>query len=126
MLVQRVLYHFKLQKVTILRKDAMLPAFLVCVCRSGNGRLMLRVAFHLVLAMVPIGCHPTFACKSMRSCNEAIVRALRVCVCRSGNGRLTLRELRRGDLLEALEALDREDDINKVWFVLCLYTDLVI
>jgi len=35
-------------------------------------------------------------------------------MCRTGNGRLTLRELRRGDLLEALEALDQEDDINKV------------
>jgi hypothetical protein len=33
---------------------------------------------------------------------------------RSGSGRLTLRELRRSDLLEALEALDQEDDINKV------------
>jgi serine/threonine-protein phosphatase 2A regulatory subunit B'' len=33
---------------------------------------------------------------------------------RSSSGRLTLRELRRGDLLEALEALDSEDDINKV------------
>ncbi len=36
---------------------------------------------------------------------------------RSGSGRLTLRELRRGDLFEALEALDKEDDINKVWAV---------
>lgn len=34
--------------------------------------------------------------------------------CRSGNGRLTLRELRRSDLVEALELLDTEDDINKV------------
>lgn len=33
---------------------------------------------------------------------------------RSGSGRLTLRELNKGDLLEALQTLDREEDINKV------------
>lgn len=33
---------------------------------------------------------------------------------RSSSGQLTLRELRRGDLLEALRQLDREEDINRV------------
>jgi len=33
---------------------------------------------------------------------------------RSGSGRLTLRELRKSDFVEALELLDKEDDINKV------------
>jgi len=35
-------------------------------------------------------------------------------VFRSGSGRMTYRELRRSDLLEALFALEREEDINRV------------
>ncbi len=35
--------------------------------------------------------------------------------CRSGSGRLSFREFRGGgELMDALYALDREDDINKV------------
>lgn len=34
--------------------------------------------------------------------------------CRSGSGRMTYRELRRSDLLDALFALEREEDINRV------------
>ncbi|KAF5827169.1 hypothetical protein DUNSADRAFT_1196 [Dunaliella salina] len=45
---------------------------------------------------------------------ETVVLRIFYALNRSGNGRLTLRELRRGDLLEALEALDQEDDINKI------------
>lgn len=37
-----------------------------------------------------------------------------LCLHRSGNGRLTLREMRRTDLMEALELLDTEEDINRV------------
>ena len=33
---------------------------------------------------------------------------------RSGSGRMTYRELKRSDLLEALYALEREEDINRV------------
>ncbi|GLT42295.1 hypothetical protein SLA2020_163040 [Shorea laevis] len=33
---------------------------------------------------------------------------------RSGNGRLTLRELKRGNLIAAMQQADEEDDINKV------------
>lgn len=33
---------------------------------------------------------------------------------RSGNGRLTLRELKRGNLIAAMQQVDEEDDINKV------------
>ncbi|TYG62805.1 hypothetical protein ES288_D07G261600v1 [Gossypium darwinii] len=33
---------------------------------------------------------------------------------RSGNGRLTLRELKRGELISAMQQADEEDDINKV------------
>lgn len=35
-------------------------------------------------------------------------------VCRSGSGCMTYRELRRSDLLDALFALEREEDINRV------------
>ena len=38
---------------------------------------------------------------------------------RNGTGKLTLRELKRSDLLEALNMLDEEEDINKV-SVLCM------
>ena len=33
---------------------------------------------------------------------------------RNGSGRLTFREFRGGELMDALYALDRETDINKV------------
>lgn len=33
---------------------------------------------------------------------------------RSGNGRLTFRELRRGNLIDAMLHADEEEDINKV------------
>lgn len=33
---------------------------------------------------------------------------------RSGNGRLTLRELKRSNLIAAMQHADEEDDINKV------------
>lgn len=33
---------------------------------------------------------------------------------RSGNGRLTLRELKRGNLIAAMQHADEEEDINKV------------
>lgn len=33
---------------------------------------------------------------------------------RAGSGRMTFRELRRSDLLDALFALEREEDINRV------------
>jgi serine/threonine-protein phosphatase 2A regulatory subunit B'' len=33
---------------------------------------------------------------------------------RAGNGRLTLRELKRGNLIAAMQQADDEEDINKV------------
>ncbi|KAJ9518181.1 hypothetical protein QJQ45_010072 [Haematococcus lacustris] len=45
---------------------------------------------------------------------ETVVYRIFYTLNKSGNGRLTMRELRRSDLVEALEALDQEDDINKV------------
>uniref|UniRef100_A0A7S0S199 EF-hand domain-containing protein n=1 Tax=Chlamydomonas leiostraca TaxID=1034604 RepID=A0A7S0S199_9CHLO len=45
---------------------------------------------------------------------ETVVFRIFYALNKAGSGQLTLRELRRGDLLEALEALDSEDDINKV------------
>lgn len=45
---------------------------------------------------------------------ETVIHRIFYTLNRAGNGRLTLRELRRGDLLEALHALDEEEDINRV------------
>ena len=33
---------------------------------------------------------------------------------RSGNGHLTLRELKRGNIIDAMQHADEEEDINKV------------
>ncbi|OIT39025.1 PREDICTED: serine/threonine protein phosphatase 2A regulatory subunit B''beta-like [Nicotiana attenuata] len=45
---------------------------------------------------------------------ETVVYRIFYYVNRSGNGRLTLRELRRSDLIAAMQHADEEDDINKV------------
>lgn len=45
---------------------------------------------------------------------ETVVYRIFYTINRNGTGRLTLRELRRSDLLEALNLLDAEEDINKV------------
>ncbi|XP_022771299.1 serine/threonine protein phosphatase 2A regulatory subunit B''alpha-like isoform X4 [Durio zibethinus] len=42
---------------------------------------------------------------------------------RSGNGRLTLRELKRGNLLAAMQHADEEEDINKVLRFKCIDLD---
>ncbi|KAJ8562697.1 hypothetical protein K7X08_031149 [Anisodus acutangulus] len=45
---------------------------------------------------------------------ETVVYRIFYYVNRAGNGRLTLRELRRSDLIAAMQHADEEDDINKV------------
>eukprot|EP00775_Hariotina_reticulata_P013808 gene13808-13929_t len=45
---------------------------------------------------------------------ETVIYRIFYTVNRSGSGRMTHRELRRSDLLEALFALEREEDINRV------------
>ncbi|CAN4090147.1 unnamed protein product [Withania somnifera] len=45
---------------------------------------------------------------------ETVIYRIFYYVNRSGNGRLTLRELRRSDLIAAMQHADEEDDINKV------------
>ncbi|OAY65289.1 putative serine/threonine protein phosphatase 2A regulatory subunit Bgamma [Ananas comosus] len=45
---------------------------------------------------------------------ETVVYRIFYFVNRSGNGQLTLRELKRGNLIDALQQLDEEEDINKV------------
>ncbi|KAK6790958.1 hypothetical protein RDI58_010039 [Solanum bulbocastanum] len=45
---------------------------------------------------------------------ETVVYRIFYYVNRSGNGRLTLKELRRSDLIAAMQHADEEDDINKV------------
>lgn len=51
---------------------------------------------------------------------ETVVYRIFYYVNRSGNGRLTLRELRRSDLIAAMQHADEEDDINKVLRYICL------
>lgn len=55
---------------------------------------------------------------------ETVVYRIFYYVNRSANGRLTLRELKRGNLIAAMQRVDEEDDINKVlrfvcWLILC-------
>ncbi|XAR64894.1 hypothetical protein NMG60_11008783 [Bertholletia excelsa] len=45
---------------------------------------------------------------------ETVVYRIFYYMNRSGNGRLTLRELKRGDLIAAMQHADEEEDINKV------------
>ncbi|CAN6323753.1 unnamed protein product [Urochloa humidicola] len=45
---------------------------------------------------------------------ETVIYRIFYSINRSGNGHLTLRELKRGNLIAALQQLDEEEDINKV------------
>lgn len=45
---------------------------------------------------------------------ETVIHCVFYALDRSGTGRLRLRELRRGDLLDALGEVDEQDDINRV------------
>uniref|UniRef100_A0A6N2KT10 EF-hand domain-containing protein n=1 Tax=Salix viminalis TaxID=40686 RepID=A0A6N2KT10_SALVM len=45
---------------------------------------------------------------------ETVIYRIFYYINRSGNGRLTLRELKRGNLIDAMHHADEEDDINKV------------
>ncbi|XP_057423877.1 serine/threonine protein phosphatase 2A regulatory subunit B''beta-like [Lotus japonicus] len=45
---------------------------------------------------------------------ETVIHRIFYYMNRSGNGRLTLRELKRGNLIEAMLHVDEEEDINKV------------
>jgi serine/threonine-protein phosphatase 2A regulatory subunit B'' len=45
---------------------------------------------------------------------ETVIYRIFYSINRSGNGHLTLRELKRGNLVSALQQLDEEEDINKV------------
>lgn len=45
---------------------------------------------------------------------ETVIYRIFFYVNRSGNGRLTLRELKRGNLISAMQHADDEEDINKV------------
>lgn len=45
---------------------------------------------------------------------ETVIHRIFYYMNRSGNGRLTLRELKRGNLIDAMLHVDEEEDINKV------------
>ncbi|XP_019095182.1 PREDICTED: probable serine/threonine protein phosphatase 2A regulatory subunit B''epsilon isoform X2 [Camelina sativa] len=45
---------------------------------------------------------------------ETVIYRIFYYINRSGTGRLTLRELKRGNLIAAMQQLDEEDDINKI------------
>lgn len=45
---------------------------------------------------------------------ETVIYRIYYYINRSGNGHLTLRELKRGNLVDAMQHADEEEDINKV------------
>lgn len=45
---------------------------------------------------------------------ETVIYRIFYYINKSGNGCLTLRELKRGNLVEAMQHADEEEDINKV------------
>lgn len=45
---------------------------------------------------------------------ETVIYRIFYYINKSGNGRLTLRELKRGNLIAAIQHADEEEDINKV------------
>lgn len=45
---------------------------------------------------------------------ETVIYRIFYYINKSGNGHLTLRELKRGNLIDALQYADEEEDINKV------------
>lgn len=46
--------------------------------------------------------------------DETVVYRIFYYINRSGTGHLTLRELKRGNLISAMQHVDEEEDINKV------------
>ncbi|GJM84804.1 hypothetical protein PR202_ga00510 [Eleusine coracana subsp. coracana] len=54
---------------------------------------------------------------------ETVIYRIFYSINRSGNGHLTLRELKRGNLVSALQQLDEEEDINKVLRFKCIDLD---
>lgn len=45
---------------------------------------------------------------------ETVIYRIFYYINRSSNGRITLRELKRGNLIAAMQHVDKEEDINKV------------
>lgn len=45
---------------------------------------------------------------------ETVIYRIYYYINRSGNGRLTMRELKRGNIIDAMQHADEEEDINKV------------
>lgn len=45
---------------------------------------------------------------------ETVVYRIYYYINRTGNGRMTLRELKRGNIIDAMQHADEEEDINKV------------
>lgn len=45
---------------------------------------------------------------------ETVIYRIYYYINRSGNGHLTLRELKRGNIIDAMQHADEEEDINKV------------
>lgn len=50
---------------------------------------------------------------------ETVIYRIFYYINKSGNGRLTLRELKRGNLIAAIQHADVEEDINKVLRFVC-------
>ncbi len=65
---------------------------------------------------IPAAANFWLSCLVRAACRyaETVIHRIFYALNRSGNGRLSLRELKRGDLLATLHALDDEEDINKI------------
>ncbi|OEL21066.1 Serine/threonine protein phosphatase 2A regulatory subunit B''alpha [Dichanthelium oligosanthes] len=75
--------------------DVLFNAFLFfCSLRNAHEKISNRQALYLMA--------------------ETVIYRIFYSINRSGNGHLTLRELKRGNLIAALQQLDEEEDINKV------------
>lgn len=69
--------------------------------------LLLWVSFHVKLIYLLMGyncCGPA----------ETVIYRIFYYMNRAGTGHLTLRELKRGNLIDAIQHADEEEDINKV------------
>lgn len=55
---------------------------------------------------------------------ETVIYRIFYYINRSSNGRITLRELKRGNLIAAMQHVDKEEDINKVLKYVHMFTIL--
>lgn len=64
--------------------------------------------------MIHVGLCTSYPDSCMWSAAETVIYRIFYHVNKAGNGRLQLRELKRSNLIAALQQVDEEEDINKV------------